>query len=132
MFRCFRDGFDGFAGHWLGPDGLAQSVWIAIPLIALIGTSLLLKFRLPLAIASHLSLLYSACLIYDIGAPSESAVMPGFSLGLLWAPSNLVAMTIFLGSLLSSAMSHWIYWRDILLNARNADALVSYLPQPTL
>jgi hypothetical protein len=26
VFRCFRDGFDGLAGHWLGEDGLAQSV----------------------------------------------------------------------------------------------------------
>jgi hypothetical protein len=133
VFRCFRDGFDGFAGHWLGPDGLAQSVWIAIPLVALTGTSLLLKFRLPLAIASHFSLLYSARLIYDIGVPGGSAVTSGFSLSLLWAPSNLVAMTIFLGSLLSSATSHRIYWRDILLSARKGGgAFVTYLPQRAL
>lgn len=114
VFRCFRDGFDGLAGDWLGWDGLAQSVWIVIPLVGLIGTGLMLRCRLPLAVASHLGLLYSGWMVYDVGAPSGS-------------PSSLVAILIFLGSLLSSTISHRIYWREILLSAQGGNVVASHL-----
>jgi hypothetical protein len=128
VFRSFRDGFDGLAGHWLGPDGLAQSIWIGIPLVGLICTGLVLKRRLPLAIASHLGLLYSGVIVYDIGSPGGLAVMSSFGMSLVWQPSSLVAVSIFLGSLLSSAISHRIYWREILLGARGGGTVASYLP----
>jgi hypothetical protein len=105
------------------PSRLAQSLWIAIPLSALIGTGFILQRRLPLAIASHLSLLYSALLVYDIVAPSGS---PGFAVNLLCGPAGLVAIPIFLASLLSSTISHRAYWRDILLGAHGSDAVASY------
>jgi hypothetical protein len=126
VFRCFREGFDDLAGRWLGPDGLAQSLWVAIPLAALTGAGLILQRRLPLAIAGHLGLLYSALLVYDIVAPSGSAVMSGFSVNLLCRPAGLIAIPVFLASLLSSAISHRVYWRDILLGAHGSAAVASY------
>jgi hypothetical protein len=129
VFRCFRDGFDGLAGRWPAPDGLAQSLFVAVPLVALIGTGLVLKCRLPLAIASHLALLYSGLMVYDIGALTGSA-MSDFIADLLWAPANLLAMTIFIGSLLSAAMSHRIYWREILLRTHGG-SVVSYFASRT-
>lgn len=131
VFRCFRDGFDGFAGYRLGADGLVQSVWIGIPLVGLICTGLMLKRRLPLAIASHLGLLYSALIVYDVGVPSEAAVTSDFWVSLFREPSSLVVIPIFLGSLLSSAISHRIYWREILLNGHGGAAVASYLPGRT-
>lgn len=127
VFRSFRDGIDGPAGHWLGDDGLAQSVWIAIPLLGLICTGLMLKFRLPLAIASHLALLYSGLIIYDMAGTSGSATPSDFGASLLSEPSSLVAIAIFLGSLFSSTISHRIYWRQIVLTAHGGEALASYL-----
>jgi hypothetical protein len=88
----------------------------------------MLKRRLPLAIASHLGLLYSALLLYDIAAPSGSAVMTGFRVNLLCGPASLVAIPIFLGSLFSSAISHRIYWREVLLAEHESDAVTTYFP----
>jgi hypothetical protein len=126
VFRCFRDGFDGAAGHWLGGDGLAQSLWFAVPVVGLIGIGLILKCRLPFAIASHLALLYSGLLVYDIGAPGGAAAMFGLSANVLWAPSSLLAIPIFFASLVSSATSHRIYWREIHSSAHGGGAVVSY------
>lgn len=124
VFRCFRDGFEGLAGQRLAPDGLAQSLFVAVLLVGLIATGLVLKHRLPLAIASHLALLYSGLMLCDIGVPSGPA-MSDFIASLLRAPANLLAMTIFLGSLFSAAMSHRIYWREILSRTQGG-TVVSY------
>jgi hypothetical protein len=128
VFRCFRDGFEGLAGQWLAPDGLAQSLFVAVPLVGLIATGLLFKYRLPLAIASHLALLYSGLMLSDIGLLSGSA-MSDFIASLLWAPASLLAVTIFFGSLFSAAMSHRIYWREILLRTHDGP-VASYFASP--
>jgi hypothetical protein len=121
VFRCLRDGFVGLAGQGLAPDGLTQSLFVAAALVGLIGTGLVLKCRLPLAIASHLALLYGGLMASDIGAPGGSA-MSGFVVSLLGAPANLLAMTILSSSLLSAAISHRIYWREILLRTHSGPA----------
>lgn len=124
VFRCLRDGFEGLADQWLAPDGLAQSLFVAVALAGLIGAGLVLKCRLLLAIASHLALLYSGLMVYDIAASSGSA-MSDFIASQFWAPANLLAITIFFGSLLSSAMSHRTYWREILLRTHGG-SVASY------
>jgi hypothetical protein len=104
VFRSFQYGVDLGHGWFLGQDGLAQSVWIAIPLLALICAGLALKRRLPLAVASHLSLIYSAFAAY------QTVV---YRLAGSWNPSVFLAAGILLGSILSSTISHRSYWREI-------------------
>lgn len=104
VFRSFQYGIDLGLDRLLGQDGLAQSLWIAIPLLALIAAGLTLKSRLPLAIASHLSLIYSAFAAYETVA---------YRLAGSWDPSVFLAAAILLGSIVSSTISHRSYWREI-------------------
>ncbi|MGB7037104.1 MAG: hypothetical protein WBD71_16445 [Xanthobacteraceae bacterium] len=104
VFRSFQYGLDVGLDRLLGQDGLAQSLWIMVPLLALICAGLTLRSRLPLAIASHLSLLYSAFAAY------QTVV---YRLAGSWDPSVLLASAILLGSILSSTISHRSYWREI-------------------
>jgi hypothetical protein len=109
VFRPLRYGIDLLPG-----DGLAQSTWIAAPLVALVCIGLLLKNRLPLAVAAHLSLLYSALLLYCSGATSTLASTLALAAGSQgWQDPNLLAMAIVLLSLLSCMISHGEYWREI-------------------
>src|SRR5579872_2001287 len=106
VFRPLRYGI-----ALLPRDGLAQSTWVAAPLIALVCIGLLLKNRLPLAIAAHLSLLYSA-LLFCSGATSTLASTLALAAGSQgWQDPNLLAMAIVLLSLLSCMISHREYWR---------------------
>ena len=110
VFRPLRYGIDLLPG-----DGLAQSTWIAAPLLALICIGLLLKSRLPLAIAAHLGLFYSVLILYcsesDIPSALESTrALAGLQ---VWAAPNLLATAILLLSLISSVISHREYWREM-------------------
>jgi len=102
------------AEQCLGGDGLAQSTWIAVPLLGLLCAGLLLSSRLPLAIASHLSLIYSAFLLYDSYDASVSPLTLATA-NVLWQPSYLLAVSLLLTSLLSSTASHREYWRELFL-----------------
>jgi len=111
VFRPLRYGIDLLPGG----DGLAQSTWIATPLLALIGIGLLLKSRLLFAIAAHLGVVYSGLILYCSGLTS----MPVSTLALaawpeVWVDPNLLTAGILLLSLMSSAISHRQYWREIL------------------
>lgn len=110
VFRPLRYGIDLLPGG----DGLAQSNWIAAPLLALICFGLLLKTRLPLAIAAHLGIIYSALILYCSGITSAPASSLALAAGpQVWAAPNLLATVILLLSLMSSAISHREYWREI-------------------
>src|SRR5579864_7999972 len=101
VFRSLRYGIDfPAAEQWLGGDGLTQSSWIAAPLLGLLGLGHVLKSRLPLALASHLSLIYSALILYgscDVAAGSSATFVRASA---LWDPSNLIAVSILLASVL--------------------------------
>jgi hypothetical protein len=110
VFRPLRYGIDLLPGG----DGLAQSTWIAAPLIALIGIGLLLNSRLPLAIAAHLGVIYSALILYCSGITSAPASTLAVAAGpQVWADPNLLATAILLLSLMSAVISHRQYWREI-------------------
>jgi hypothetical protein len=113
IWRPFRYGIDLLPG-----DGFTQAVWIAAPLLALTGVGLALRNKLPLAIAAHLSLFYSTLILYCSGIrwalESSLAVAAGAE---SWADPNLFVAAILLLSLMSSAASHWQYWREMRLTA---------------
>jgi hypothetical protein len=114
VFRSFRYSFAGFgAPAWLGADGLPQAVWVVAPLLGLVCIGLLVRNRLLLALASNLSLIYSAALLY--GSVVANVPAPGLHLNLsgLATPSGVFAATILLVSILSTTISHWNYWREI-------------------
>lgn len=110
VFRPLRYGIDLLPG-----DGLTQSAWIAAPLLALIGIGLLLKNRLPLAIAAHLGLFYSVLILYcsERDVPAALASTPAVAGLQVWTSQNLLATAILLLSLMSSVISHREYWREI-------------------
>lgn len=115
VFRSFRYSFEGFgAAQWLGStDALAQSIWVAIPLLGLVCAGLIARIKLPLAIASNLSLIYSGALLYGTFAANESIPGIGFRLSGLQGPSCFLATVILAVSFLSSTISHRSYWREI-------------------
>jgi hypothetical protein len=111
VFRSFQYSFSGVGvTQWFGTFGL--TVWIAISLLMLVCAGLVLKTRMPLAIASNLSLIYSVCLLYGSYAASQATSL-GFKLSALWSPAALLAITVLLISFLSSTVSHRSYWREI-------------------
>ena len=122
VFRSFRYGID-VSTVWLGPDGLAQSIWIAVPLLGLACIALLVKGRLPFAIASHLSVIYSAFIFY-CSYEATGSTLTRERASALYEPSNLIAISILLASLISSTISHRQYWREILSYRR-----CSYCPR---
>lgn len=115
VFQPFRYGFEGLGiGSW--PDmggGLAQSVWLQIVLIGLVGLGLMARMRLPLAIASNLSLIYGVALLYCDALTNDSVQQSGVGLIWLQRPSCLLAAAILVIALLSSTISHRSYWREI-------------------
>lgn len=114
VFQSFRYSLDGIGvGEWLSSDGLAQSTWIAAPIAALLCLGLVLKIRLPLAIASNGSLIYSILLLYGSYTATHSATLLGFELSDLLGPSTILAAAIVVASLMSSIVSHRSYWREI-------------------
>jgi hypothetical protein len=113
VFRSFRYSFEGIGfTNWLGIDGLAQSIWVVIPLLGLICTGLVARKRLPLAIASNLSLIYSAALLYGSMVEYKSGSLR-LNSNALGSPSSILIGTILLISILSTAISHRNYLRDI-------------------
>ena len=94
-------------------DGLAQTLCVAAPLLGLVGIGLITRARLPLAIASSLSLVYSALLLYASFLANSPVEAMGAKLWFLWAPSSLLVASILLVSFLSSAISHRAYWREL-------------------
>jgi hypothetical protein len=116
VFQSFRYSLDGIGiGQWLSSDGLAQSTWIAAPIAALVCLGLVLKTRLPLAIASNGSFIYSVLLLYGSYTATHLATLPDFRLSGLCGPSTILAAAIVLASLISSIASHRSYWREIFL-----------------
>jgi hypothetical protein len=92
---------------------LAQTLCVVVPLLALICSGLILGRRLPLAIASNISLLYSALLLHGSYLADSPAEEIGWRLSALWAPSFFLTVSVLLAAFLSSAISHRAYWREI-------------------
>lgn len=91
----------------------AQTLCVVVPLLALICIGLITGVRLPLAIASNISLVYSALLLYASYLADSPAAELGVKLSALWAPSFFLAVSVLLAAFLSSAVSHRAYWREI-------------------
>ena len=111
VFRPVQYSFVAENGR-LALGDLAQTLCVVVPLLALICIGLITGRRLPLAIASNISLIYGALLLYGsylADAPAET----GWKLGALWAPSFFLAVSVLLAAFLSSAVSHRAYWREI-------------------
>ena len=66
VFRSFRYSFEGITFiSWFDTDGLVQSICVAALLSGLIFVGLMMRNRLPFGLASNLSLIYSATLLYS-------------------------------------------------------------------
>lgn len=114
VFRLFRETPDALGGiSWLSALGLAPPMAMAMVLTALIGFGVMTKHRLPLAIASNFSVIYSVCLLYGSFISSDPVVTGGARLAALLSLSNALAMAVLLVSILSSTISHRSYWREI-------------------
>jgi hypothetical protein len=113
VFRGFQYSLSGLsiAVPWF--ETIDLTVLIAIPLIVLVCTGLMARIRLPLAIASNLSLIYSICLLYGGYLASEANATGDFTSSVLWRPSVLLAVAVLFVSLFSSTISHRRYWREI-------------------
>jgi hypothetical protein len=98
-------------GQMAGESGLTPSTWIAGPLLALVCLGLLLKSKLPLAIAAHFALLCSGLILYCSWLTLAGTPLDRFE---PWNAPNFVTVIIFLTSLTSASVSHRLYWRDIL------------------
>lgn len=108
VFQSFRYSFDGFGFSRLGVNlNPIQSLWLPVALSCLIASGLVARMKLPLAIASNLSLIYSGVLLYS-----------GFAANHM-QPSDISKPTCFLAtvvlaiSLFSSTISHRGYWREL-------------------
>lgn len=97
----------------IGDGDLAQTLFVVVPLLALICVGLITKIRFALALASNLSLLYSLVLLYGLYLANASYGETGVKLSALWGPSLLLAGSVLLASFLSSAISHRAYWREL-------------------
>jgi hypothetical protein len=82
----------------------AQTICVVAPLLALICVGLITGRRLPLAIASNMSLPYSAVLLYGSYVANSPAVGTGWRLAALWAPSFFLLVSILPAAFLSSAI----------------------------
>jgi hypothetical protein len=103
VFQSFRYNFEGLGGsQWLGSsDGLAQWIWLPVPLVGLVCKGQIARLRLPLAVASNLSFIYSAALFC-------SSFVSGIQ-----SSSYFLAAGIMVVSFVSSLISHRNYWREI-------------------
>jgi hypothetical protein len=102
-----------FIGADLDPTGLSQAFAVVTALLALICTGSVGKMRLPLAIASNLSFLYSVVLFYGFYAANNPALAIGIDLNTLWAPSFALVLMVLLAAVVSSVSAHRAYWREI-------------------
>lgn len=114
LFRLFRQAPGSFIGvQWPNGGEFAQPVCLAMALAVLICLGLATRNRLPLAIASNLSLIYSACILYGSFAATDPAAVSGMSLTALLSPSAALVIAVLLASIFSSTISHRSYWREI-------------------
>jgi hypothetical protein len=111
VFRFVQYSF--FIGADLDPTGLSQAFGVVTALLALICAGSVSKMRLPLAIASNLSFLYSVVLFYGFYAANNPALAVGMDLNTLWAPSFALVLVVLLGAVVSSVSAHRAYWREI-------------------
>jgi hypothetical protein len=93
---------------------LAGTVCMVAPLITLISLGLISGHRFPLAVASNLSLVFSAALLYGSYAAERSAAAAAYDLSALCAPSFILGLSILLTAFVSSVTSHRAYWQEIL------------------
>jgi hypothetical protein len=120
VFRPLQYSF-GAANERLAFGDLAQTICVVAPLLALICIGLISGRRLPLALASNVSVLYSAALLYGSYVADSPAGGTGGKFAALWAPSFFLAVSILLAAFLSSAISHRAYWREIFFKVYVAD-----------
>jgi hypothetical protein len=114
IFRSFHYSLIGFGvGRWRSLDVAAALIWVAAPLAVLLFVGLVARIRLALALASHFSALYSACLVYGSYIANRTVTTGHLALANLWNPSGTLAVVILLASILSSTISHRSYWREI-------------------
>ena len=114
VFRSFRYSFEGITFiSWFDTDGLVQSICVAALLSGLIFAGLMMRNRLPFGIASNLSLIYSATLVYS--SIVEYGTTSGIRMNLngLATPAGVLALMMLALSVWSTAISHRSYWRDI-------------------
>jgi hypothetical protein len=113
--EVFRPVQYSFIGEGIsGLDNSGQLFWIVVPLVAMLSAGVASKIRLPLAIASNISLLYGGLLLYgSYLAGGLTQEMRPF-LESLCTPSSLLALTALLTSIVSTAISHRTYWRELL------------------
>ena len=111
VFRPVQYSF--FIGADLDPTGLSQAFCVVTALLGLICTGSVGKLRLPLAIASNLSFLYSVVLFYGFYAANNPALAVGIDLNTLWAPSFGLVLVMLVAGIISSFSAHRAYWREI-------------------
>jgi len=92
---------------------LAQTLCVVTPLLALICIGLITRRNFPLALASNLSFVFSAALLYGSYVAERPTAGVLHDPSALWAPSFFLALSILLTAFLSSAISHRAYWREI-------------------
>lgn len=114
VFQPIRHSFASLAiGNWLGiGKGSAQAIWLPVAAFGLVGLGLTKRTRLALAIASNLSFIYSAALLYYAFVTNAEG-WGSFRLSGLQSPSCALAAAILVISLLSSTVSHRNYWRQM-------------------
>jgi hypothetical protein len=93
---------------------LAQTFCVVAPLLALICLGLISGRRFPFALASNLSFVFSAALLYGSYMAERPAAGAMYDWSALRTPSVFLALSILLTAFLSSIISHWAYWREIL------------------
>lgn len=107
VFQSFRYCIDSFGSGGGIELGLVQSLWLPIGLTCLIASGLVARMKLPLAIASNLSLIYSSVLLY--GGLAANHMQPSD----ISKPTCFLATVVLAISLLSSTISHRGYWREL-------------------
>jgi len=113
VFRPVQYSF--FVGERMDATGTTQAICVMLGLPALTCIGLLSKSRLPLAIASNLSFLYSITLLYGLYAARNPALEVSVKLSALWGPASVLVLLVVLASFVSSASAHRAYWREISL-----------------
>ena len=114
VFQSFRYSIDSFGFGRLASDiGPVQSLWLPVALTCLIGSGLIARMKLPLALASNLSLIYSGVLLYGGLAANQLQQSNTFNLNRLSNPTCFLAASVLVVSLLSSTVSHRGYWREL-------------------
>jgi hypothetical protein len=118
VFRPLQYSFVA-ANERLALGDLAQTLCVVTPLLALICIGLITGRRLRLALASNMSLLYSAAFLYGSYLANSPAADAGIAV--LLVPSFFLAVSILLAAFLSSAISHLGYWRETFFKECVAD-----------